>query len=57
MDQAESNMKLPVIKKATWVKEHYPDAEYIVVDRKYNTYYPCASLYEAICRWFRLLNN
>ena len=45
-------MKLPQIKRATWEKKFYPFAKYIVVERKYNTYDACASLYEAIGCWF-----
>ena len=45
-------MKLPQIKRATWEKECHPGAKWIVVERKYNTYYPCASLCDAIRYWF-----
>lgn len=48
-------MKLPKIKRATWEKEHYPKAKYVVTESKYNTYYPCASLLEAIKGWLYLI--
>ena len=48
-------MKLPYIRKATWEKDYHPGAKWIVVERKYNTYDACASLYEAISCWFRHL--
>lgn len=50
-------MKLPYIRKATWEKKFYPFAKYIVVERKYNTYDACASLYEAIGCWLWHLGN
>ena len=52
MDQAESNMKLPQIKRATWEKQGYPGAKWIVVERKYNTYSAHDSLFKAIRKWF-----
>jgi hypothetical protein len=48
-------MKLPKIKRATWEKDYHPGAKWIVVERKYNTYYPCASLLEAIKGWLYLI--
>lgn len=47
-----SNMKLPYIRKATWEKKLYPDAKWIVVERKYNTYDACTTLCDAIRYWF-----
>jgi hypothetical protein len=47
----ESNMKLPYIKKATWEKELYPGAKWIVVEREYNTYDACMTLCDAIRYW------
>ena len=52
MDQAESNMKLPKIKRATWEKEYHPGAKWVVVERKYNTYSAHNSLFKAIRKWF-----
>lgn len=49
-------MKLPYIKKATWEKEYYPDAKWIVVERKYNTYSTHDSIFKAIRKWFEHLN-
>ena len=51
MEVQGGNMKLPYIRKATWEKKLYPDAKWIVVERKYNTYDACTSLYEAIGCW------
>lgn len=48
----ESNMKLPYIRKATWEKQYYPEAKWIVVERKYNTYDACTTLCDAIRYWF-----
>lgn len=45
-------MKLPKIKRATWEKQGYPNAKWIVVDRKYNVYFACTSIYKAIRCWF-----
>lgn len=47
-----SEMKLPQIKRATWEKQGHPYAKWIVVDRKYNVYFPCTSIYKAIRCWF-----
>ena len=48
----ECNMKLPYIRKATWEKKCYPEAKWIVVDRKYNTYDACETFCDAIRYWF-----
>ena len=45
-------MKLPQIRKATWEKQYYPEAKWVVVDRKYNTYDACETLCDAIRYWF-----
>lgn len=31
-------MKLPQIKRATWEKIGYPDAKWVFIERRYNTY-------------------
>ena len=49
-------MKLPYIRKATWEKKLYPDAKWIVVERKYNTYSTHDSIFKAIRKWFEHLN-
>lgn len=49
-------MKLPKIKKATWEKKLYPDAKWIVVESKYNTYSTHGSIFKAIRKWFEHLN-
>lgn len=45
-------MKLPTITRATWEKDHYPEARYIVSERKYCTYTACETLGKAIRQWF-----
>ena len=44
-------MKLPIIRKATWEKQYYPEAKFVVVERKYNTYDVCASFFDAVRYW------
>ena len=45
-------MKLPYIKKATWEKQCYPKAKWIVVERKYNTYDAFETFGVALRYWF-----
>lgn len=48
-------MKLPQIKRATWEIYGHPNAKWVVVERVYNSYYPCETLWEAIREWRILL--
>ena len=45
-------MKLPQIKRATWEKRLHPDAKWVVVERKYNTYDACETFGDALRYWF-----
>lgn len=45
-------MKLPQIKKVTWEIYGHPNAKWIVVERKYNTYSVHSTLWKAIRKWF-----
>lgn len=47
----ESKMKLPYIKKATWETEYFPGSKWVIVEREYNTYDACMTLYDAIRYW------
>lgn len=49
---AEDKMKLPTIIRATWEKDHYPAARYIVTERRYCTYTACETFGKAIRQWF-----
>lgn len=42
---------IPYIIRATWQKDMYPDAKWIVVERKYNTFDACESFGAAIRYW------
>ena len=44
-------MKFPRIRRATWEKDIHPEARWVVVERKYNTYDTCSSLINAIRYW------
>lgn len=50
-------MKLPQIKRATWEHYGHPNAKWVVVERVYNSYYPCETLWEAIREWRILLKS
>lgn len=45
-------MKLPIIKKASWETYAHPDAKWVVVERKYNTYSTHSTLWKALRKWF-----
>ena len=47
-------MRLPKIKRATWEKDYYPGAKWIVVDRKYNMYFACENLWETFKKFLWL---
>jgi hypothetical protein len=47
-------MKLPKIKKIGWEKKYYPEANWVVTERVYNSYFPCVTLKEVICTWWTL---
>ena len=47
-------MKLPKIKKIGWEKKYYPEANWVVTERVWNSYFPCVTLWEAIRTWWTL---
>lgn len=48
-------MTLPVIRKATWERIHYPRARYIVIEKRYGTYTAHETLGKALRQRLRHL--